>query len=132
MTGYFPAISCFFGGTAEINFGDGKDGFWAPPAHLRSTKTSVPVTQHHDSTQDVEMRDALTNDEERGRQGWRPGKECRPIGERYKEQVAEDIVYDIIDEVDFFVQDGGYGGKAGQGAHETEGNARAGSRLRED
>jgi COMPASS component BRE2 len=132
MTGYFPAISCFFGGTAEINFGDGKDGFWAPPAHLRSTKTSVPVTQHHDSTQDVEMRDAPTSDEERGRQGWKPGKECRPIGERYKEQVAEDIVYDIIDEVDFFVQDGGYEGKAGQGAHETEGNARAGSRLRED
>jgi COMPASS component BRE2 len=132
MTGYFPAVSCFFGGTAEINFGDGKDGFWAPPAHLRNTKTSVPVTQHHDSTQDVEMRDAPNNDEERGRQGWRPGKECRPIGERYKEQVAEDIVYDIIDEVDFFVQDGGYEGKAGQGAHETEGNARAGSRLRED
>jgi COMPASS component BRE2 len=132
MTGYFPAISCFFGGTAEINFGDGKDGFWAPPAHLRSTKVSVPVTQHHDSTQDVEMRDAPTSDENRRRQGWRPGKECRPIGERYKEQVAEDIVYDIIDEVDFFVQDGGYEGKAGQGAHETEGNARAGSRLRED
>jgi COMPASS component BRE2 len=132
MTGYFPAISCFSGGTAEINFGDGKDGFWAPPAHLRSTKTSVPVAQHHDSTQDVEMRDAPTAAEKRGRQGWRPGKECRPIGERYKEQVAEDIVYDIIDEVDFFVQDGGYEGKAGQGAHENEGNARAGSRLREE
>ncbi|GAB7331084.1 hypothetical protein MBLNU13_g02570t1 [Cladosporium sp. NU13] len=132
MTGYFPAISCFFGGTAEINFGDGKDGFWAPPSHLRSTKTSVPVAQHHDSTQDVEMRDAPTAGEKRGRQGWRPGKECRPIGERYKEQVAEDIVYDIIDEVDFFVQDGGYEGKAGQGAHENDGNARAGSRLREE
>ena len=132
MTGYFPAISCFFGGTAEINFGDGKDGFWAPPAHLRSTKTFVPVAQHHDSTQDVEMRDAPTAGEKRGRQGWRPGKECRPIGERYKEQVAEDIVYDIIDEVDFFVQDGGYEGKAGQGAHENDGNARAGSRLREE
>lgn len=135
MTGYFPAISCFFGGTAEVNFGDGKTGFWAPPAHIRSTKTSVPVKQHHDSTQDVEMRDAApSGGEERGRQGWRPGKECRPVGERYKEQVAEDIVYDIIDEVDFFVQDGGYGGKAGQGALESGegGSVRQRSRLREE
>lgn len=132
LTGYFPAISCFFGGTAEINFGDGKDGFWAPPAHLRSTKISVPTTQHNDSTQDVEMRDAPSVAEQQGRQGWRPGKECRPIGERYKEQVAEDIMYDIIDEVDFFVQDGGYEGKAGQGAHDNEGTSRARSRLREE
>lgn len=132
ITGYFPAISCFFGGTAEINFGDGKDGFWAPPAHLRSTKIPVLATEHQDSTQDVEMRDAPTNGEQRGRQGWRPGKECRPIGERYKEQIAEDVLYDIIDEVDFFVQDGGYEGKAGQGAFADQGNARAGSRLREE
>lgn len=132
MTGYFPAVSCFFGGTAEINFGDGKDGFWAPPAHLRNTKLPMPVAQHQDSTQDVEMRDAPTNDEQRERQGWRPGKECRPIGERYKEQVAEDVLYDIVDEVDFFVQDGGYEGKAGQGAFGDQGNARAGSRLREE
>lgn len=133
LTGYFPAVSCFWGGTAEVNFGDGKDGFWAPPAHLRSTKVPVSVNQHADSTQDVEMRDAAADQsEQRGRQGWRPGKECRPVGERYKEQVAEDVVYDVVDEVDFFVQDGGYEGKAGHGATDGEGNARAGSRLRED
>jgi len=140
MTGYFPAISCFFGGTAEVNFGDGKTGFWAPPAHIRNTKVPVPVREHHDSTQDVEMRDAPPGSGgggggERGRQqGWRPGKECRPVGERYKEQVAEDVVYDVIDEVDFFVQDGGYEGKAGQGALDAgEGSGgRQRSRLREE
>ena len=134
MTGYFPAVSCFFGGMAEVNFGDGKTGFWAPPAHIRSTKVPIPVKEHHDSTQDVEMRDAPPSSEERGRrQGWRPGKECRPVGERYKEQVAEDVVYDIIDEVDFFVQDGGYEGKAGQGALDAgEGSVRQRSRLREE
>jgi COMPASS component BRE2 len=134
MTGYFPAVSCFFGGTAEVNFGDGKTGFWAPPAHIRSTKVPVSVKEHRDSTQDVEMRDAQpSGGEGRGRQGWRPGKECRPIGERYKEQVAEDVVYDIIDEVDFFVQDGGYGGKVGQSTLEAgEGNVRQRSRLREE
>jgi len=133
MTGYFPAISCFFGGTAEVNFGDGKTGFWAPPAHIRNTKVPVSVKEHHDSTQDVEMRDAPPTGDERGRAGWRPGKECRPIGERYKEQVAEDVVFDIIDEVDFFVQDGGYEGKVGQGALGVEeGNVRQRSRLREE
>jgi len=34
-------------------------------------------------------------------------KRLRPICERYDEQIVEDIVYDIIDEVDFWMQDGG-------------------------
>jgi len=29
------------------------------------------------------------------------------MGVRYAEQIAEDVVYDLIDEVDFFMQDGG-------------------------
>jgi COMPASS component BRE2 len=29
------------------------------------------------------------------------------VSERYRDQIAEDIVYDIIDEVDFWSQDGG-------------------------
>ena len=42
--------------------------------------------------------------------GWNPGRQLRGVGERYKEQVAEDITWDIIDEVDFFMQDGGFAG----------------------
>ena len=44
------------------------------------------------------------------------GRKLRAIGERYKEQIAEDVVWDIIDEVDFFTQDGGweYKGEAPQ------------------
>jgi COMPASS component BRE2 len=34
-------------------------------------------------------------------------RRVRAIGERYREQIAEDIVWDIIDEVDFYAQDGG-------------------------
>lgn len=38
----------------------------------------------------------------------KPANSCvRGIGERYKEQIAEDVVYDLIDEADWFVQDGG-------------------------
>jgi len=44
----------------------------------------------------------------------------RSIGERYKEQVVEDIVWDIIDEVDFFMQDGGFEGKVGAGGGEAK------------
>ena len=33
----------------------------------------------------------------------------RPISDRYAEQIAEDIVYDLVDEIDFFMQDGGAG-----------------------
>lgn len=126
LTGYFPAVSCFFGGIAEVNFGDGREGFWAPPAHLRSTKTPMATTQHTNGTEDAEMRDADAGSVN----GWRPGKECRGIGERYKEQVADDVVADLIDEVDFFMQDGGYEGKAGQGAE--NGSVRGGSRLKEE
>lgn len=94
MLGYFPAIACFSGGIAEVNFGDGK-GFWMPPAHLRSTKATAPG-------------------------GWRPGASLRPVAERFVEQVAEDVVFDVLDEVDFFMQDGGFGGKVGAGGGETK------------
>ena len=30
----------------------------------------------------------------------------KPMSDRYDEQIAEDIVHDIVDEVDFWVQDG--------------------------
>jgi len=31
---------------------------------------------------------------------------ARPVSDRYDEQIVEDIVYDIVDEVDFWMQDG--------------------------
>lgn len=111
MVGYFPAIACFSGGIAEVNFGD--DGFWLPPSHLKSS--AAPVIHKTSSGQDIEMTDGNV-----GQEGWRPGRTARPIGERYKEQVAEDIVWDIIDEVDFFMQDGGFEGKVGAGAGEAK------------
>jgi len=38
-------------------------------------------------------------------------QKLRAVGERYDEQIVEDIVYDIVDEVDFWMQDGGVSGK---------------------
>lgn len=108
MLGYFPAIAAFSGGIAEVNFGE--DGFWMPPAHLTAT-TQRTVGE------DAVMKDAFTTSAE-AELGDRyySGRVLRPIGERFNEQIAEDVVWDIVDEVDFFMQDGGFGGKVGAGA----------------
>ncbi|KAK4125495.1 hypothetical protein N657DRAFT_549773, partial [Parathielavia appendiculata] len=78
--GYYPAVSVFRGGAVEVNFGP---NFWYPPP-----------------AEDAEMADA----------DGPPRKKLntlRPVSERYDEQIAEDIVYDIVDEVGFWMQDGG-------------------------
>lgn len=101
MLGYFPAISVFRGGCAEVNFGP---DFWCPPSEL-----AVPNVAFSED-EDVDMLSAeppinpLT--------GIRSTVEgvhsrLRALGERFNEQIVEDIVYDIVDEVDFWAQDGG-------------------------
>ena len=89
--GYYPAVSLFSGGIAEMNFGP---DFWCPPADLNMSQS-----------EDVQMEGAP---EESSRLSDDAVMRPRPICERYKEQVAEDIVWDIIDEAAFFAQDGGY------------------------
>lgn len=81
MLGYYPAISIFRGGAAEVNFGP---DFWYPPPDLDATQTEPQ------------------------------SKTLRAVSDRYKEQVAEDAVYDIIDEVDFWMQDGGRDSTTGE------------------
>jgi COMPASS component BRE2 len=88
--GYYPAISVFFGGVAETNFGP---DFWCPPGDLELG--GAPREAGGGATGDESIM--------------RP----RGIWERYSEQIAEDVVWDIIDEAAFFVQDGGYNATAG-------------------
>ncbi|KAI9721066.1 MAG: hypothetical protein M1812_002547 [Candelaria pacifica] len=85
MLGYFPAVSVFRGGAAETNFGP---DFWCPPASTES--------------EDVDMiGHKATGDSATG------ASQLHAVGERYNEQIAEDITYDLVDEVDFWMQDGG-------------------------
>lgn len=79
MLGYFPAVSVFRGGAAEVNFGP---QFWYPPAE--SVNGGVEMV----GSVDV-----------------RPKMPLRAVGERYEEQIAEDVTYDLVDEVDFWCQD---------------------------
>lgn len=132
LVGYYPAVSCFWGGIAEVNFGNGRQGFWAPPAHLAHTKDThnVPPPTTAEGP-DVEMRDAGI-DASGAKNGWNPGRLCRPIAERYREQIAEDVVWDIVDEVDFFMQDGGFGGVVGSGMENAPVAERKAGRLKEE
>ncbi|KAH7132628.1 hypothetical protein B0J11DRAFT_522159 [Dendryphion nanum] len=77
MVGYYPAISAFNGGMAQVNFGP---DFWYPTDEMLDNAGPQVLE----------------------------GRHLRAIGDRYKEQIAEDVLWDIIDEVDFFVQDGGW------------------------
>ncbi len=90
--GYYPALSVFRGGAAEVNFGP---SFWYPPPDLAPPSEDVAMGEAGDAPQPPKTEPALTK--------------LRPSAERYDEQIAEDIVYDIIDEVHFWMQDGGRG-----------------------
>ncbi|KAI9820304.1 MAG: hypothetical protein M1827_005926 [Pycnora praestabilis] len=83
VLGYFPAVSVFRGGAVEVNFGP---DFWYPPPSMKD--------------EDVDMIGGSGDTSN-------PSKRLRAVGERYSEQVAEDIIYDLVDEVDFWLQDGG-------------------------
>jgi COMPASS component BRE2 len=82
--GYYPAVAAFCGGAAQVNFGP---HFWCPPPELQSDTVMAGAAEQ------------AAAEEKR---------KAKAIGERHKEQIAEDIVWDIVDEADFFVQDGGY------------------------
>ena len=92
MLGYFPSISVFRGGAAEINLGP---NFWYPPTDPTTLDDDVDMLADGE-THEVARDDTLE-----------PLKKLRPLAERYNEQIAEDITYDIIDEVDLWEQDGG-------------------------
>ncbi|KAF5023513.1 hypothetical protein F66182_4425 [Fusarium sp. NRRL 66182] len=82
MLGYYPAVSVFRGGAVEVNFGP---DFWYPPLAEAATDSDSGTTRPSNARLD----------------------KVQAVSQRYLDQIAEDIVYDIIDEVDFWSQDGG-------------------------
>ena len=86
ILGYFPVISVFQGGAAEANFGP---DFWFPPPEL-TTDDDVDMVGDSSSAAAPASHSRL-----------------RPFSDRYTEQIAEDVVYDVLDEVDLWMTDGG-------------------------
>ncbi|ROT39424.1 hypothetical protein SODALDRAFT_294892 [Sodiomyces alkalinus F11] len=82
--GYYPAVSVFRGGAAEVNFGP--DFWYPPPGYEGPNGAASSATPPATATTGLAA--------------------LRPVSERYTEQIVEDIVFDIIDEVDFWMQDG--------------------------
>ncbi|KAI0100993.1 hypothetical protein GGR51DRAFT_337384 [Nemania sp. FL0031] len=91
MLGYYPAISVFRGGAIETNFGP---DFWYPPPGYATPNADVDMMDVDDDTVRVGIPQQKKLDK------------TRAIAERYDEQIVEDIVADIVDEVDFWMQDG--------------------------
>ncbi|RVD85264.1 uncharacterized protein DFL_003590 [Arthrobotrys flagrans] len=85
--GYYPTVSVFRGGRAQVNFGP----TWEyPPEDLSFGNQDIPIL----ITSDDEMRDDDVVIEK---------FKTRAICERYNEQIAEDCVYDLVDEVDLWL-----------------------------
>ncbi|KAL8742150.1 MAG: hypothetical protein Q9190_005318, partial [Brigantiaea leucoxantha] len=110
VLGYYPAISVFRGGAAEINFGP---DFWFPPeelAHTSVVTTNGINSKEHEADEDVDMLPAddaastsataiaATDPSTKKQHALGKNSRLRALGERYNEQIAEDIVWDIIDE----------------------------------
>ncbi|KAI1499311.1 hypothetical protein F5X99DRAFT_289184 [Biscogniauxia marginata] len=131
MLGYYPAISVFRGGAAEVNFGP---DFWYPPPGFdvdetktkTKTKTKTEGEEEDEDEGDVDMvdADAAAADADadtdtikavgQGQKSYSSSNNdnnnnhsrIRPLAERYDEQIVEDVVADVMDEVDFWMQDG--------------------------
>lgn len=85
MLGYYPAISVFRGGAAEMNFGP---KFWYPPPGFEEGKEVEMADTQNGAGAGAEMK--------LGR--------LRPVSHRYVEQVIDDALYDIVDEIDIWLQ----------------------------
>jgi len=109
--GYYPAVSIFRGGAVEVNFGP---DFWYPPPAAPGD-SNEQQQEKQAAGGDVEMKDVAAAEEQPSTKDTvaeaetvdgKASKPLRPVAERYDEQIVEDIVYDIVDEVGFWMQDG--------------------------
>lgn len=101
MLGYFPSISVFRGGAAEANFGP---DFWFPPPSLAGNNDNDNDDHDMDMLGENSANDGLLLPNGPSSKSF---YRLRPLAERYAEQIAEDVTYDIIDETDLWALDGG-------------------------
>jgi COMPASS component BRE2 len=124
--GYFPAVSVFRGGAVETNFGP---DFWFPPPQppgyeaQQAEKKPVQddVEMEDEDMDEVDMIGSAPAPAPLPPAQTRPSKSVtiaatpsasaenvtyRPVADRYTDAIAEDVLADIVDEVDFWVSDG--------------------------
>jgi COMPASS component BRE2 len=95
--GYYPAVSVLRDSVVEVNLGP---EFWFPPPDYEvdgHEEDEVDMVGSKEQTPVSKMQK-----EER--------KKLRAVSERFDEGIAEDVVYDLVDEVCAFMENGGIGG----------------------
>ncbi|CAG8590746.1 993_t:CDS:2 [Ambispora gerdemannii] len=98
--GYYPAISMYGGGTCTVNFGP---YFRYPPPADPEAEIKLPPTPSSTPPSPVVATSAApTVTVAKETRTW------RPMSARYKEFIAEDIVYDVIDEIESWARWLGY------------------------
>ena len=96
--GYYPCVSVFHGGAARANFGPDFD--FPPPDLVTTNGDSAP------DEDDVDMvGDTIPPATDTPPAGPASLRRMRPFSERYSEQIAEDVLYDVLDEVDLWTLD---------------------------
>ncbi|KAF2425336.1 hypothetical protein EJ08DRAFT_617333 [Tothia fuscella] len=105
--GYYPFVSSFSGGIAQMNFGP---DFWCPPQEVffPTPPTADPTAADGDIRMGGTVPGVGIAEPSHSTSGILDVSKPRGICERYREQIVEDIVWDIVDEADFFAKDGGY------------------------
>ena len=108
MLGYYPSVSVFRGGAVEVNFGP---KFWYPPPGHEGDKNPPSGPAADEDEVDMIRSDGETslapNSGLPAGPVWPPSlSKVRPMQQRYVEQIAEDVIWDIIDEITYWVQDG--------------------------
>lgn len=83
--GYYPMVSVFQGGAAEVNFGP---YYWFPPPGFEQSD-DVEILDSDQPLEKMKMN------------------KITPLTVRYDEQIIEDVIADLVDEVYFWMLDGG-------------------------
>ncbi|SPN97686.1 related to histone-lysine N-methyltransferase [Cephalotrichum gorgonifer] len=114
MLGYYPSVSVFRMGAAEVNFGP---KFWYPPPGYESAGDDVEMTGTENEGGSVLESGGLTG--------------LRSVAHRYVEQVIDDAMYDIMDEIDIWAQKGGSGYERKEVGGESTGMAPGQEEIKE-
>jgi hypothetical protein len=112
--GYYPAVSMYRGGTCTLNFGP---HFRYPPppdpeldlalnspmpkvssfsSSLIKTSVAKPLLNKQTNSASLSYSSLNPHKKSTGVRSW------RPMSERYMEYVAEDVLYDLVDEVELW------------------------------
>lgn len=110
MIGYFPTVSCYGGGAVECRFGP--PWWFGPPPVVAADDTKNEGGEEQNTQEETTV--------------------VKPFGERFNDQIVEDIVADIIDEIEAMMLWGSEITDADSGRDANNASATTGKQNAED